>query len=396
MAFFKKKKQTEPKEFLFLDPELDIEAEFRKRETTEKHEKIFYDIEQLQYVRTQCEQIAESSRYISSLKEEYTLVNEALSDVQVIESSSDSLRQEIRQTAGTILKLEDRRRKYMEHDSKLSRTKFQRFEDHEEEFPKALTSLQNDEKYSQAVKHDLRVLEAEKLSLKEDLENYGSRRTNIKNISIISLIGILAVFIIFILSGQLSGENGRLLFMTVLGLVAFYVFLIYFIQRNAVYMIKRTEQKIARAVTLSNKTKIKYVNVVNSVDYQLAKYNVKNSFQLSKEYQAYLEEKMNMSKLKQSTTDLDEAVKSLNAMLNTLNLYDTGIWNSKIEELLDPKEMIAYRQDLNIRRQKLRSQIDYNMERIEEAKKAVTSFVTRHPDKSSDVMEIVDSFEVEV
>ena len=40
---------------------------------------------------------------------------------------------------------------------------------------------------------------------------------------------------------------------------------------------------MARAVTLLNKTKIKYVNIAGSVDYQYEKYGVKNSYQLSRE-----------------------------------------------------------------------------------------------------------------
>lgn len=397
MAFFRKKQKkqkTEKEEYLFLDPQLDIEAEFRNRQKKEKHEKEFYDIEQIQYIRTQCEQIAESSKYIATLKEEYQIVNSYLSDIQIIESAKESLRREIAKTAEDILQLEAKRKKYRSEPSKLSRGSYQRFEEYEEEFPEALVSLQNDEKYLQAIKHDLRVLEAEKISLKEDRENYGLRRSNLRNISIISLIGIVAVFAIFLASGQLN-NGGEVMFMVILALVAAYVFLIYFLQRNAMYMIRITEKKIARAVTLANKTKIKYINIANSVDYQLEKYHVKNSYQLGKEYEVFLQEKSNNERYKKSANDLDESTRGLTALLTQLNLYDMNIWNAQVEALSNPKEMVEVRHGYHVRRQKLREQIDYNMDRIEDAKKAVTTFVTKHPEKAKEVMDMVDSFDVD-
>lgn len=53
------------------------------------------------------------------------------------------------------------------------------------------------------------------------------------------------------------------------------VAIIFLVQRNSLYQFRLCDKKMARAVTLLNKTKIKYVNIAGSVDYQYEKYGVK-------------------------------------------------------------------------------------------------------------------------
>ncbi len=396
MAFWNKRKNKKKKEeYVFLDPELDIEAEFSKRGSSKSEDSQFLAIERLQYVRTQCEQVAESSKYISELKSEYQAVTNYLSDVQIVEAKLNEKGSTLKTTADEIINLKKNRKRMQSEGSILPASKMVIFEQHENDFPDALTNLMNDEKYCQAVKHDMRVLEAEKISLKEDMDNYGMRRTNIRNISIVSLLGILGVFAIFIISGQLKDTSGMTLFMVVLLLVAVFVVLIFIMQRSTVYNFKLAEKKLARAITLLNKTKIKYVNVFSSVEYQLAKFKVKNSYELGKEYEAYLLEKKKAEKYKHSAVELDDATVRLEKALKLLNLTDTSIWENQIEALSDDKEMLEVRHTLNIRRQKLREQIDYNMGRIEDAKSGIMNFVKKYPKMAEEVMGIVDSYDVD-
>ena len=79
------------------------------------------------------------------------------------------------------------------------------------------------------------MLEAEKLSLKEDIKDYEGRRVVIRNISIISLIGICIVFGIFIATGQITGDEGVTLFMIVLLMATIFVLMILLLVRNTAY-----------------------------------------------------------------------------------------------------------------------------------------------------------------
>ncbi len=393
MAFFKKKKKKNNKnEDLYLEIELDD----KDMPASDKAFKEYELIEQMQYVRTQCEQITDSSKYISELKTEHQIVNNYISDMQIIENQDEINKRSLRSAAAEIIKVKSQREDIRNGAPLLPQSRYLMFEQYDSDFPEALTNLINDEKYCQKVKHDMRVLEAEKMSIQEDMKDFDSRRVNVRNVSIISLLGIVAVFVIFIISGQLSSDNGMLLFMIVLLLAAFFVLLVCLFMRNTAYKIKYSEKKLSRAITLLNKVKIKYVNIVNSVEYQKAKYNVQNSLELSKEYEAYLVEKKKAEKYRNSAVELNDALDNFNDKLARLNLYDPAIWEKQLEALTDEKIMKEIRHTLNVRRNKLREQIDYNMDRIEEAKNGILRLANKNPELTDEIMGIMESYNLEL
>lgn len=386
--FKRKKKKTED---VYINPELDIEAEFNKRGGNKEYQVI----EQMQYVNTQCEQIADSSKYIAELKAEYQIVDNYISDVKIIESQPDNVKKSLKASIDAVKKLESQRANIKNSAPLISGSRYEMFEKHQKEFPKALTDFINDEKYCQQVKHDMQLLEAEKLSLKEDMKDYNGRRINIRNISIISLLAICVIFAVFIGTGRFTGDDGITLFMIVLLLSAIFVLLILLLIRSTAYKFKLSEKKLQRAITLLNKTKVKYVNIYGSVEYQKEKFNVKNSLELSKEYEAYLTEKKKAEKYRSSTVELDEAMGRFSERLAKLNLFDASIWEKQMGSIYNQKEMDAIKSTLINRRNKLRSRIDYNMEQIENSKKGIIEFVKKHPELADEVMGIVESFDVD-
>lgn len=391
MSLFRRKKKVKTEEF--IDPELDIELEYRKKREHLKEERSFNDIEDMQYVRLHCEQVAESSRYIEELKSENMVVQSYILDIQKIENMPEPARKNLRRISGQIGSLEKKRQDFHDRTQALPRNRMSVFERYEEDFPKALTNMQNDEKYCTAVKHDMRLLEAEKISLKEDMESYSNRHVFLKNVSVVLLFVLLIVFAVFFISGELNSQGGRTLFMIVLLLSALLTGLIFILQRNAAFQFKLSEKKLVRAVCLLNKTKIKYVNIVGSIDYQHEKYGVKNAYQLGREYEAYLSDRKNSERYYNSVKELDAMVLELYKALEPLQLYDSSIWEKQYSALSNDKEMEEIRKRLEVRRKKLKEQIDYNIERIEKARNSVVEFIKKHPDKSKEIMEIVDSYD---
>lgn len=392
MSLFRRKKKIKTEEF--IDPELDIEYEYRKKKNHKKEDKSFKNIEDMQYVRLQCEQVAESSKYIEELKDENMVVQSYILDIQKINKMPDSGRKNLRRISEQICALEKKRQDFHDRAQALPRNRMIVFERFEDEFPKALTNMQNDEKYCTAVKHDMRLLESEKTTLKEDMESYSKRHIALKKVSIVFLIALIIVFAVFFFSGELNNQSGRTLFMVVLLLSAVLTGMIFILQRNAAFQFKLSEKKLVRAVCLLNKTKIKYVNIVNSVDYQHAKYGVKNAYQLSRDYEAYLSDKKNSERYHNSVKELDTAMLELYKELEPLKLYDVNIWETQYSALCNDKEMDEIRKRLELRHKKLKEQIDYNIERIDIAKQSVIDFIKKHPDKSKEIMEIVDSYDV--
>ena len=89
----------------------------------------------------------------------------------------------------------------------------------------------------------------------------------------------------------------------------------------------------------------------------------------------------------------DAMVLELYKALEPLQLYDSSIWEKQYSALSNDKEMEEIRKRLEVRRKKLKEQIDYNIERIEKARNSVVEFIKKHPDKSKEIMEIVDSYD---
>ena len=391
MSIFKKHKKKK-EEFIYIDPDLDIEAVFRKNKISDRNDSDFREIEDMQYINTQCQLMTESDGYIEKIKGEYKELGRQMADISSIESAPDSVREDITKNASKILELREKRKSMFREKSRLTKVQSDTMERYADDFPQALVNLQNDEKYCSAVKHDMKMLEAEKASLKEDITNYGLRRGNIRNISVISLIAIAIVFIIFFASGQMESEHGMLLFMIVLTMTAILVFLIFFLQRNTLYRLKLAERKLERAVNLLNKTKIKYVNIANSVRYQRTKYHVKNSYDMGRIYETYLDEKKKAEKYKTSESALGDAMYNLDETLKGLNLFDVDFWNARADILSDKKAMEAFKKDIKKKREKMMDQIDYNKGRIEDARENIMKFVDDHPDQADKVMKVLDSF----
>lgn len=377
--------------------EIDLEAELSKHNPkgTVKVNKEYEVIEQMQYVNTQCEQIADSSKYIAELKAEYQIVENYLADVKIIEEQPEKVAKSIKAAADAVNALKTKRESIKNSAPLISASRFDMFEKHSKEFPSALTEFINDEKYCQQVKHDMQLLEAEKIGLKEDMKDYNNRRVLIRNISIISFVGICVIFGIFIATGKFMGDDGATLFMIVLLLAAIFVLLVLLLIRSTSYKFKLSEKKLQKAIVLLNKTKIKYVNIYSNLEYVKEKYNVKNSLELSKEYEAYLMEKKKAEKYRSSTVELDEAMAKFSERIAKLNLYDSGIWEKQMNSIYNTKEMEAIKTTLINRRNKLKSRIEYNMEQIEHSKNSIIQFVKKNPDMASEVMNIVESYDVD-
>lgn len=60
------------------------------------------------------------------------------------------------------------------------------------------------------------------------------------------------------------------------------------------------------------------------------------------------------------TSSLNSAENELENMLKNLGLYNPHIWLGRVRAIINPKEMVEVRHEINTRRYKLRQQIEYN------------------------------------
>ena len=349
------------------------------------------DIEK--YINSQCDILNETSRYIDQAKEEYSRVTSYSSDIQLIEAAPENIRRSMSKLAETISGLTVDRKISHTTESRLSNDIYFRMERIELEMPGALIQLQNRESYFQTVKKDLKILEGERASLRMDAKDLVRNQKQVKKVSMMSILGLFLIFGIFIVSSLVIGDENNSLFLIVIGLSALFSVGLFAYLKNTERQVILIEIKLNKATNLLNKVKIKYINSANTIDYEYAKYGVKSSYQLSNQYEAYLEGKKQKLKISRLTDELNDAEVSLGKILKELRLYDSHIWLAQVKALIDAKEMLEVKQGLSMRRQKLRTQIEYNMNQLNEVKKDIKRVTINNPEYTDEVLKMIENYE---
>ncbi len=370
---------------------------FREKYSQEKEEvnlKGFSREEVNRYIQNQCEIMEETIKQVVTLKEEYSTVNSYFSDIQIIESAPKHIGDKITEYASKIMNLTVDRRIFQNTESKLSNNRYSKMEELEPSMPKALVDLQNDEAYFNTVKKDMKLLEGERMSIRYDAKDLVQRQRTIRKISQLASVCLICVFVICIFAAIKLDNEIQDIFLLILLLAGVLASGLFGLTKYTERQVRVTEIKLNKAIGLLNKVKIKYINAANTLDYEYAKYDVKNSYELSVDYEAYLEMKSERKKITEMTSALNDSEQQLISLLDMLNLYDKHIWLSQLKALTDSREMVEVRHKLTVRRQKLRMQIDYNKSKLDESKANIKKIIVYYPKYKQEVLDIVEKYEI--
>lgn len=81
-------------------------------------------------------------------------------------------------------------------------------------------------------------------------------------------------------------------------------------------------------------------------------------------------------------------------LLKGFKVSDAEIWIYQAMAIIDNKEMVEVRHRLNVRRQKLRDRIDYNIGLKESNKKDIEKIMEKTPELESEIREIVSGYHI--
>jgi hypothetical protein len=378
-SFFKKRKVKN-------EPEKDLR-------TTRVSEEALADRQvRMAFLEGNCEIIQAADRQILESRKEYDVVTGYLSDIQKIDAVGTEERKEINESANRIINLNKERDAMTHTPPKITIAQRYAIEQDEENIPAEIKKLSENEAYKGLVERDLSVLENERDAL-DGLITGGISKTEFnRRLLIVAtvFIGLALAFLIY--ARVIMKADITLVFALVVLFGAFsagYFFLVY---RKTVRELKENEAKLGRAITLINKTKIKYVNVTNVLDYNYEKYHVTGASDLSfnwKEYNRILEEEKRFRKAEQLIDFYDNDLKT---RLKDCGVADTGIWVYQCEALVDAGEMVEVRHRLNVRRQKLRKAIDFNNQQKKSAVLALRSFVVKHKEYEIETKMVMERY----
>lgn len=315
-----------------------------------------------------CEQMVEAAKEFEDSKSEYKLVTSYLEDVEVIENMVEEDKQALRAIASNVAKLNLARNEFLKTEHKLSESQFAQMQEMEKELPQAIKRLEENEAYLDKVKRDMRYLEGEKTELEIMKEDCLKEQRQLRKVAIMLLILFASAAIMLVVASMFLKMDTQLA-MVIAAFVAVclgaFVFLKY---QEASREIHKCDINRNHAIGIENRVKIKYVNMKNAVDYTCEKYHVKNSYELNYNYDQYIEMCREREKFRQTNDDLDYYNKQMLFFLSRYEMYDSNVWLNHSNAIINQKDMVELKHDLLVRRQKLRTRMEYNLNVIAELK----------------------------
>lgn len=348
--------------------------------------------EAVKFVKENCEAISENEKQIAEAKQEYEKVTSDLTDIQRIEMAPDDQRQEILDTCKEILSLTSERKKYKDSNFSITDAQVRKFEPFEDGLVDEIKKMYNAESYQTAIESDISNLKKEKDSLYsqrkeiEQKQNAIKRMTKVLALLIGSLI-VLLIVIFYALKADMTLPYLGVVFLAGVSAAA----LIYESSKNRRDVII-TEKKINKAVTLLNKVKIKYINNINVLDYNCKKYGVENAKDFEQKWNEYCKMREYEKKFRQNTEMLNADNENLLLMLKDIGVVETDVWLSRCAAIVDQKEMVEIRHELNQRRQMIRERIENNEKIKEDIIKQLDHTINSAPNVRDELIQVVRNF----
>lgn len=314
------------------------------------------------YLESCQERLDGTKQRLEELKREYTAVNRYLSDIHLIETMPEPQGEKLLNLAKKVIVLEKDRKEFGRSMSKLSNRQFSHMRECEPEIQNILKNMAEDEKYCETVKTDMRYLEGERAALMYEKQELTDRLYLVKGISKIGIIAFAAVFLFLVVLQFGYNLPVDMIMYGELAIMAIFIAVIFVVHGNAERELGATESKLNRAILLLNKVKIKYVNVVNRLEYVYELHGVKSAYQLNKMWGVYLRLQKEHEVYNKATNRLIEAEEDLVNLLKFFDVKDAGIWVNQAYAIIDKGEMEEIKSSLNKRRSKLKSSMDYNQD----------------------------------
>ena len=342
-----------------------------------------------------CDQVIDASYHGEDLKKEYQLVTDYLTDIQKIEEYLLVSRKELEDVARRYLNLQNVRQELKVNSTKMQDKDIRMMKQYEKEIESVLNSMVDAEKQSILIKKDMKYLEGEKDALEFQMEQETIFMERMKKTGFyICVVMVLLLAIVGSLMTFYELELGILLILVVLagagGIVWTYS---RFLQSSTQYNIFIS--KMNKAIGLLNKVKIKCVNCTNTLDYMYAKYQVKDAKELDFIVHQYQKMKKDELSYRVNASDLNRAADELEVLLKKIHVKDSSVWTKQTEAILDPNEMVEVKHSLNVRRQKLRDQMEANEELIRIAKGKLKEMIKETPALEEEIREQLFAYHLE-
>lgn len=347
-------------------------------------------------VMEDCRQIIDTTHTLEEIKGEYQAVTAYLTDIQKIELMPEEDREKVNDLARRILTLNKDKTRYHKGARKINDIQYKHMAKYEDVLPVQMKEMKRHESYQETIETDMKYLEREKEDLFEEQEEIFHKQSYLKRIAITTCILVVLLFLLFVgVNSALKVDMVIPFLLTIIMALssALYIFMNTLSNRKDM---KTIELKLNRAILLQNKVKIKYINNTNALEYSYQKFMVESYEQLKQLWEEYLKAKSDEERYEQSSNQLDICNRDLIRNLRNYNISDSKIWIYQATALIDNKEMVEVRHRLNVRRQKLRENLDYNNSLRDKSMKEVAKFIEMKPENRGEIIKFLKSYGIEI
>lgn len=335
------------------------------------------------------EAIQEARRQCDDIKFEYGQVTSYLKDIQLLDQAPEEEKAALLTAAQTIVELTRERKKLQTREYKFTDGQRRAIENNEDTIQGDITKLLGYEDLQMKIKNDLRQLDSEKNLLIADKKDIIRRQSMLKTVGKCLTAVLIATGAMLLALALCFKIDIGMPFVIAVGIgFVLAALVLNEARKNRIDMVI-TEKKCNRAIFLGNRVKIKYVNNVRTLDYMYLKYQVRNATELDFVYNQYIQARREWARQRESSVRINENNQILLAELKRLGLRDCDIWLGQVLALVEPKEMVEVRHALNVQRQKLREQMDYNTEVMEECLQEMEKIRDMKPEYAMDVERIL-------
>ena len=346
----------------------------------------------IRFVRNNCEAIAENERQIAEAKKEYEKVTSYLTDIQHIDMAREDEYREIKDICKSILTLTQERSKYKNRNLTISDAQMRKFEPFEDELVDEIKKMYNAQAYQDAIEGDIKNLKKEKDSLYSQRKEIIAKQNALKGMTKVLAVLIISLIVLLIVIYYATKTDMTLPYLGVVALAGVSAAMLVFESSKNRRDIILVERKINKAITLLNKVKIKYINNINVLDYNCNKFGVKNAKDFEEKWNEYCKMREYEKKFRENTEMLNANNENLVIMLKELGVKDADIWISRCEAIVDSREMVEIRHELNQRRQMLRERIENNEKLKEGIISQLDAMINEHPEIKGELLGIIKEY----
>ena len=374
-------------------------VEYKKESEREEEQLLAKTIvkERKEWIRDNCRQIINANKMIDEAVVEYKVVCSYINDVQKIELVEKSEKKRLIETAKKMQKLTEENEKFKKRkQARIKASQFATIKSNEDIMVDEIMKLENYEKDCSIVKADLDKLEGERGNLNYERESLISYQKFLKFFSKFVAASLSVIYLVIgMIYFSIQIDMSFPLIIATMVAIASTLYIV-LVSRSNAYKLEINEKKMNKLIMLFNKVKIKYFNSYNLVDYVRSKYNVKNSKELKFIWDKYIQEKEILNKHTKNVELYEVYENSLVRELNRLKVEDADIWTSQVSAITNPEEMKEIRERLDVRRQSLKSRIDYNNKFLEDGKSNIRDIITTRKDYKEEVINILRTYNINI